>query len=33
MIITYRGKYTDLKRFFSKYLLKLMHIFHQEINN
>ena len=32
MIINYRGKYTEFKLFFLKYLLKIMHIFHQEIN-
>jgi len=32
MIINYRGKYTEFKLFFLKYLLKIMHIFKQEIN-
>jgi hypothetical protein len=31
MIINYRYKYTEIKLFFLKYLLKIMHIFHQEI--
>ncbi len=34
MIINYPGKYTYLKRFFrEKLLMKIMHIFKQEINN
>jgi len=32
MIINYRYKYTEIKLFFLKYLLKIMHIFHQKIN-
>jgi len=33
MIINYSGKYTDFKWLFHKCMLKIMHIFHQEINN
>jgi hypothetical protein len=33
MIINYPHKYTYLKRFFIKYMLKIIHNFHQEINN
>ena len=32
MIINYPAKYTDLKRFFLQILIKILHIFHQEIN-
>ena len=32
MIINYRDKYTDFKLFFLKKMLKIMHIFNQEIN-
>jgi hypothetical protein len=32
MIINYPGKYNNLKRFFRKYLLKLIHSYQQEIN-
>jgi hypothetical protein len=32
MIINYRDKYTDFKLFFLKKMLKIMHIFQQEIN-
>jgi len=33
MLINHPGKYTDFKRVFIKYLLKIMHIYQQEINN
>jgi hypothetical protein len=33
MIINYPRKYTDFNRLFLNYLLKIMHSFHQEINN
>jgi hypothetical protein len=33
MIINYPGKYSDLKRFFLKNQIKIMHNFDQEINN
>ena len=32
MIINYWNKYTDFKLFFLKKMLKIIHIFHQEIN-
>jgi|GEM_PF-1889681 len=32
MIINYRYKYTNFKLFFLKKMLKIMHIFHLEIN-
>jgi len=32
MIINYPGKYTDLKRFFVKKNIKIIHNFNQEIN-